>query len=122
MEGKTRPSTIEVMALVNAIGAISILLFGWLVGSAPSPILTSVSLGDQYWTVMAIFIVFICLSVLGTWIGQKWGYALTYLTGVLYLVAFVLFADGIALIVGIMMFYYVSRPLVKDWLQIKMTV
>jgi hypothetical protein len=122
MEGKTRPSTIEVMALVNAIGAISVLLFGWLVGSGSSPILSSISLGSQYWVVLVLVVVIICLGVLGTWIGQKWGYVLTYIVGFLYLVSFVLFADAIALIVGLLMFYYVSRPLVKDWLQIKMTV
>ena len=122
MEGRTRPSTIEVMTLTNIIGAISILLFGWLVGSGSSPLIASLTIGSEYWLVLAIFVIIILISDVGLWFGKKWAYALTFLVALLNLVSFALFVDAVSLIVGILLIYYVTRPLVKDWLQIKMTV
>jgi hypothetical protein len=122
MEGRTRPSTIEVMALTNVIGAISILLFGWLVGSGPLPLISSITIGSQYWVVLVLIVAIVAISNIGIWFGKKWGYALTFLVALLNLVSFAFFIDAVSLIVGILLIYYVTRPLVKDWLRIKMTV
>jgi hypothetical protein len=115
MEGPTRPSTVEVMILVNVIGAISILLFGSLVGQNPSPLL-GISLGSNYLVMIGVFIVLILVSEIGLWAGRKWGMAFTIIAILIYLFSFAFFADVLALIAAILLVYYATRPLVKDWL------
>jgi hypothetical protein len=115
MESPIRPSTVEVMVLVNIIGAISILIFGTLVGSAALPLVGG-SLGGSYAVVLILFAVLVAVCDIGLWLGSKWSYWLTFLICLIYFASFVLFINVIGLIVGILLIYYVTRPLVKEWL------
>ena len=115
MEGPTRPSTVEVMILVNVIGAISILIFGSLVGANQLPLIGS-SIGSSYYWVLILLVALILLSDIGLWVGQKWGIALTILSIAIYFASLVMFVNVLGLIVGILLLYYLTRPLVKEWL------
>jgi hypothetical protein len=109
------------MIVVNVIAAISIPLFASLVGSSQMPLL-GVSIGNAYIGLVLLFVFLIVILNLCLWKGVRWAFALAFVVVAIYFLSLLMFVDGIGLIVAILLLYYVSRPLVKDWLSGKPTV
>lgn len=98
----TRPTGITILAILAGLGALALIAFGAL----------SVGAG--------IGIAFIIIGLIefavayGFWTGASWGWYLGIIGAILDIISIVTF-NVVALIIGIIMLYYLTRPNVKAW-------
>lgn len=97
-----RPTGITILAVLAAIGALALIGFGLL---------------SSLFGFGLVFVVFGLVEfavAYGFWTGASWGWWLGIIAAVLDILSIVTL-DVFALIIGIIMLYYLTRPHVKAW-------
>jgi len=98
----TRPTGITILAVLAGLGGLALIAFGAI----------SAALG--------IGIVFVVIGLIefgvayGFWTGASWGWYLGIIGAILDIISIVTL-NVVALIIGIIMLYYLTRPNVKTW-------